>query len=110
MIAKPELKSAEQRANELFRFMKMNGVVTKEQMCELFGWMYTTNNDRRVREVVALLGTRKPIVATSDKKGYKLATSEDEARHQYNELKSRIDELSKRLKPLEDYLVVGSLY
>jgi len=110
MITKPKLHQPEQRANEVYRFLKANGVCTKEQICEALGWKYNSSNDRRCRDILALLGTRKPIVAVSDRKGYKIAESPEEAQHAYNEIRSRISELEKRLVPLENYLTVGSLY
>lgn len=110
MIVKPELKQAEQRANQLYHYLKDGRTVTKAQICEIYRWGYNSNNDRRVREIIALLGSKKPIIATSDKKGYKLCQTKEEAQHQYNELLSRIHELQKRLPPLEKYLTIGSLY
>lgn len=105
MIAKPTLIKAEQRANELYQFIKDGRVVTKSEICELYGWIHTSNNDRRVREIIALLATKKPIVSTSDSRGYKIAETSDEALHELNELKSRVAEIEKRYKPLEDYLI-----
>lgn len=104
MIGKPTLLKSAQRANELYQFIKDGRVVTKKEICDLYGWIHTSNNDRRVREIIALLATKKPIVSTSDSRGYKIAETNDEALHELNELKSRVAEIEKRYKPLEDYL------
>ena len=102
-ILKPELREAEKRANELFHLLRSRSTMTKEEMCAALGWEYNTNNDRRIREVIALLATQKPVISLSDRKGYKLATTREDAQHAINEIKSRIAELSKRLPPLEKY-------
>jgi hypothetical protein len=56
-----------------------------------------------VRDIVALLATKKPIISHSSSKGYKLAqTAEDfeEVEHTLAELASRKAELDKREAPL----------
>jgi DNA-binding winged helix-turn-helix (wHTH) protein len=73
----------------------------------MFNWEYNSNNDRRVREIIATLASVKPIVATSDRRGYKLAKDEsdiEETVHEFREISSRIDELKKRIPPLLEFL------
>lgn len=80
---------------------------TKEELAAHFG--YTC---RAIRNCISRVANYYPIIATSDKKGYKLAhwTMEmdsqelndvnEEILHEIAELNSRIKELKARLKPL----------
>ena len=103
MIAKPQTPLIKTRANYLYRFMLSGDTFTKKDMCSCLGWEYNSNNERRIREIVALLATVRPIIATSDNRGYKVASTQDEVDHQINEINSRIEELKKRLPPLINF-------
>lgn len=103
-IEKPPIEKIKERANELFKYLISKEVVTKKQICEdLFNWNWNTSNERRIREIISTLAQVKPIIATSDSKGYKLAKSKEDAEdilHQFAELSSRVVELQKRIVPI----------
>ena len=72
---------------------------TKDEIAGAIG----CKNERSVRDVIALLSTRKPIIANSSQEGYKLALRQsdvEEVMHTWAELSSRAEELEKRMKPL----------
>lgn len=99
-----------QRTSALAAYMlgDANRVFTKEELMEVMGNI----SDRAIREKLAEVANYYPIVATSDKKGYRLIcfsdrdTPEtlqalyDDCQHQLNELQCRIDNLKARMKPL----------
>lgn len=99
-IEKPITENIKQKANALFDYlMTQSDYVTKEQIGEYLG----IKNERQVRDVIALLATKKPIISHSGAKGYKLAkTKEDlqEVERCWAELSSRREELEKRIEPL----------
>lgn len=101
---KPELsKQDKERANEVYKQLQLNNILTKEQICGYLGWKYNSSNDRRVRELLAIIGKLQPLISTSDSKGYRLAKNEKDfrdAEHQWAEIDSRIAELEARRKPL----------
>jgi hypothetical protein len=51
-----------------------NDVVTKEQMLEHLGW--DKSKDRQLRDLLSMLARKKPLVSTSDQKGYKIPKTE----------------------------------
>ncbi len=106
MNKKPELSPAiKARANELFLMLKER-TYTKYELQEYFYGKATTSNERTVRELISILAKRVPVVATSDSKGYYVASSAEDlakVKHQWQELDSRIAELDKRRKPLIDF-------
>ena len=77
------------------------------------------SNERTLRDVIAICSMHYPIIATSNKKGYRRAkdiekmTLEElekeieEVEHQLNEHKSRIKCLQKKMKPLVAWLKVA---
>ena len=88
-----------QRANELYRYMKSHGTVTKDEICRLFN----LSNERTARDLIKLVAVKVPVISTSDAKGYRLAkTAQDlaDVDHTAAELSSRIEELDRRLAPL----------
>lgn len=107
-IKKPELNEQDKRrANELFTYMKRKAdYCTKEELCKVLGWSYP-EKDRQIREMISNLAKVKPIIGTSDKRGYKLAqTAADKeiARHQWAELSKRADEIMSRCLPLINFI------
>ena len=82
-------------------------IFLREQLAFVF-----ETTDRNIREKVSELANYVPIVSLSSKKGYRvlsfnddtpteeLVKIHDEAQHQINEFKSRIDNLKARMKPL----------
>ena len=99
-IGKPELTNKEKLANELyFYLLKQNDYVSKEQIGKFLG----ISHERSVREVIALLSTKKPIISHSGNKGYKLAKRKEdleEVERTWAELSKRIREMQKRELPL----------
>ena len=85
-------------------------VRTKEELSEIRGI-----STRAVRNEIAECSMYYPVIATSDKSGYRLAKNIsdldgdsllielDEVNHQIRELNSRIKCLKKRMKPLIAY-------
>lgn len=68
--SKPVTTNMKDKVNRLYTFMKdRQDFVTKEEIGEFLG----ITNERSVRDVIAVLSTKKPIISTSDNKGYKLA-------------------------------------
>jgi hypothetical protein len=112
-INKPVTLKINERADELFYFMSYQSQpLTKQELCKAFGWIYNKNNERRIRDVISTLAQKEPIVSTSDSRGYYLAKNEIDGEaviHQERELQSRIDELKKRLKPLQKFLIKNKI-
>lgn len=75
---------------------------SKEQMCNYLGLEYNGSNDRKVRRLLEFLVIERGIkvIATSDRRGYKVANSEDEIEHQIAENNSRIRKLELRNEAL----------
>ena len=96
-------QNIQEKANTLFLYMReKNDYVTKDEICTVTG----CTNERSAREVVAALATVKPIISTSDNKGYKLARTRNDlvaVVHSLNELTSRQNELERRKAPLEEF-------
>ena len=64
------------------------------------------NTERQIRELISILAKRVPVIATSDSKGYYVASKPEDlekVEHQWKEIDSRIAELDKRRKPLIDF-------
>ena len=101
------------RFNKLEEMLKQK-VWTKQ---ELVNYFYGITNkysaeyisrEREVREMIARLRDGGiPVISTSDKKGYWIATDYvtdyAEAKHSSNELHSRINKLQRRVKAIDDF-------
>lgn len=101
--SKPITQNIKKKANILWDYMRTRGYVTKDEICVVTG----CTNERSAREVVAVLATVKPIISTSDSKGYKLARTRadiDDVMHSLNELTSRQNELERRKAPLNEFI------
>ena len=98
---KPMSENQKENGNKLYRFMKHNDFVTKEQMLQCLGWDKT--KDRQLRDLVSCIAKKVPVVSTSDSRGYKLIQSAEDlelVEHQLREFDARIAELEKRKAPL----------
>ena len=99
MNVKPVTENMKQKCIKLYNYMKDNNrYCTKQELMALFN-----TGERQVRDIISTLSQQSPIIATSDKKGYKLAykvTDLDDVEHTLAELDSRIEELEKKKKPL----------
>ena len=103
-IEKPMTENQKKNGNILYKLLMAYNVVTKEEMLAELGW--DSRKDRQLRDLLSLIGKKRPLIATSDQKGYKIAkTKEDleEVIHQWKELDSRIEQLNERRKPLIDF-------
>ena len=98
--SKPLTDNIKDKANKLYIYLKQIGrYATKEEIGEYLG----VRNERSVRDIIALLATKKPIIAHSGVKGYKLAQTEEdmeEVERTWAELSSRMEELERRTAPL----------
>ena len=93
-----------QNANTLYRLLMAYDVVTKEELLAELGW--DSRKDRQLRELLSMIAKKKPLIATSNQRGYKIAkTKEDleEVIHEWKELDSRIKKLEERKKPLIEF-------
>lgn len=101
--SKPITQNMKQKVNLLYEYMKGRmDFVTKEEIGDFLG----IKNERSVRDVIAVLSTKKPIIAVSDNKGYKLARTTkdlDLVKQAWLEIDSRQEELEKRKQPLIDF-------
>jgi hypothetical protein len=109
IIEKPLTDNMKERCKLLKDFFISQDVsVTKKEICEkCFNWEYNISNDRKVRDIIANVAHYYPIISVSDKRGYKIAKTLndiEQIKHSWAELDSRINELSKRKKPLIDFL------
>ena len=89
--------------------------LTKEEI----GEKLHITSEREVRDVISICSMHYPVIAVSSKKGYRraknidqlegkaLEVEIDEVEHQLRELKSRVDCLKKRMKPLVAWLKVA---
>lgn len=108
MIGKPEVSEKDKkRTNELYTYMKLTGrPCTKEELCRVIGWEYNKTNDRRIRDLINLIKKRKPIIATPDQKGYKVATSKDDLEaviHQWKYIDKIQADLEATKEPLKRF-------
>lgn len=112
----PQTKKAkEQYNNPIVSILFANEPLTKEEI----GDKLHVSSDRQIREIIAECSMHYPIIATSNRKGYRRAkditTLEGEAleaeieeiEHQINEHKNRIKCLRKKMKPLIAWLSVA---
>lgn len=100
--SKPITPKMREKANALYRIMQDNKWHTKEELAERMG----IKNERSMRDVIATLSTKKPIISTSDNRGYKLAMTKGDielVKQTWMEIDSRQEELEKRKKPLIDF-------
>lgn len=101
---KPMSENQKENGNKLYRFMKYNDFVTKEQMLEHLGWDKT--KDRQLRDLISMIAKKVPVISTSDSRGYKIAKTKEDlelVEHTWAEMSSRIEELTKRIAPLIEF-------
>lgn len=103
-IEKPMTENQKFYGNKLYNFLRTSETVTKEEMLLHLGWDKT--KDRQLRDLLSMIGKKKPLIATSDQKGYKIAKTQKDLKaveHQWRELDSRIEQLNERRKPLIEF-------
>lgn len=89
--------------------------MTKEEI----GDKLNVTSERKIRDIIAVCSMHYPVIATSSQAGYRrakdienlegeaLIQEMNEVEHQINELRSRIDCLKKKLKPLIAWMKVA---
>lgn len=111
-----QTKNAKQNYNHpIIDLLFADEPLTKEEI----GEKLHINTEREVRDVISICSMHYPVIAVSSKKGYRRAKAIDnledkelqleidEVEHQLRELKSRVDCLKKRMKPLVAWLKVA---
>lgn len=78
----------------------------KEDLCLKYKY-----SEREIRKILSEISFYYPVIATSDKRGYRIATDEDDdvvdVQHTVNELLSRCKQLKRKCKPLIAFLKGG---
>ena len=108
-IKKPELTERDKKlGNEIHRIlMAHDKPITKEFICQSLGWEYNSSTARKVRDLLSKIAKVKPLISTSDQKGYYIARKVEDleaVKHQQFEILSRIKELEERLNPLKIFI------
>lgn len=88
--------------DEILKMLSNGDTVSKRDIVRRLGI-----SERRARECLSEIAKEYPIIAVSDKSGYRLATTSDdsdEARHAINENRKRAGEILKRNKPLAEFI------
>ena len=101
---KPMTENQRQNANTLYRLLMAYDVVTKEEMLAELGW--DSRKDRQLRDLLSMIGKKRPLISTSDSKGYKIAKTKadlEEVEHTLAEMSSRVEEIQKRMQPLYEF-------
>ena len=78
----------------------------KEDLCLKYKY-----SERAIRMILSEISFYYPVIATSDKRGYRIATDEGDdvvdVQHTVNELLSRCKQLKRKCKPLIAFLKGG---
>lgn len=99
---KPITDNMKEKVNALWAEMRGGRTLTLEEVCRVCG----VKSERQARDIMSVLATKKPIISTSDSKGYRMAVKRsdlEDVEHQWRELDSRIKQLQKRVMPLIDF-------
>ena len=99
---KPITDNMKEKVNALWAEMRAGRTLTLEEVCRVCG----VKSERQARDIMSVLATKKPIISTSDSKGYRMAVKRsdlEDVEHQWRELDSRIKQLQKRVTPLIDF-------
>lgn len=102
-VKEPKIRNKEELMDKLENYLNnTEDYVTKEQICNYLGLEYNSSNDRKIRRLVEYIVIERgvKVVATSNRKGYKLATTSEEIEHQIAENNSRIHKLKLRNEAL----------
>lgn len=107
-IRKPQLSEAQKEcANKLYTFMRLHPTYhTREDLCNVLGWDAKTK-DRQIRELISALAKVKPIISTSDCRGYKLATTRADAEEVMHQRRNTLSERTKRLREYRRWTIFG---
>lgn len=112
---KQNKETKQQYKHPIIDILFVNEPLTREEI----GNKLNIQNDRTIRDTIAICSMHYPIIATSNRKGYRRAkdinnlTPEEiqkeiqEVEHQIAEHKSRIDCIKKKMKPLIAWLKIA---
>ena len=108
-IRKPELTEKEKKlGNEIHRIlMSHDRPITKEFICQSLGWEYNSSTERKVRDLLSKIAKVKPLISTSDQKGYYIARKKEDleaVKHQWIEHNKRVAEINDRIAPLQKFI------
>lgn len=108
-IRKPELTEKEKKlGNEIHRIlMSHDRPITKEFICQSLGWEYNSSSERKVRDLLSKIAKVKPLISTSDQKGYYIARKVEDleaVKHQWLEHNKRVQEINERIAPLQKFI------
>lgn len=108
-IKKPELTERDKKlGNEIHRIlMAHDRPITKEFICQSLGWEYNSSTERKVRDLLAKIAKVKPLISTSDQKGYYIARKVEDleaVKHQWLEHNKRVQEINERIAPLQKFI------
>ena len=99
---KPITDNMKEKVNALWAEMRDGRTLNLEEVCEVCG----VKSERQARDIMSVLATKKPIISTSDSKGYRMAVKRsdlEDVEHQWRERDSRIKQRQKRVAPLIDF-------
>ena len=99
---KPITDNMKEKVNALWAEMRDGRTLNLKEVCEVCG----VKSERQAMDIRSVLATKKPIISTSDSKGYRMAVKRsdlEDVEHQWRELDSRIKQLQKRVTPLIDF-------
>lgn len=79
----------------------------KEELCYKYSY-----SERAIRMILSEISFYYPVIATSDRRGYRIATDDEgddvvDVQHTINELLSRCKQLKRKCKPLIAFLKGG---
>lgn len=108
-IKKPELSERDKKlGNEIHRIlMAHDRPITKEFICQSIGWEYNLSTERKVRDLLSKIAKVKPLISTSDQKGYYIARTKEDleaVKHQWLEHNKRVQEINERIAPLQKFI------
>lgn len=106
-IEKPPISKFNERCKQVILFLEGRDYVTKNEIALELGWEYP-KTDRQIRNLISSISQSHPIISCSDSnRGYKLAKDPSDGelvKHSWAEIDSRIEELTKRKRPLIKFL------
>lgn len=101
---KPITENQKILANKIYNFLlRTHRLTTKQEICEMLGLPYNSNNDRKIRDTINVIKKRRPIVATPDTKGYFAPTVKEDleqVEHQWKYIDKIIADLEETKNPL----------
>lgn len=108
-IKKPEMSEKEKElGNKVYHIlMSHEKPITKEFICSSLGWEYNSSTERKVRMLLSYIGKVKPLISTSDQKGYYIARKVEDletVKHQWLEHNKRVQEINERIAPLQKFI------